>query len=215
MLKKEKRIIIKLLLLTMCTSLMVSVKISAMENKQEFITNDVKTLTVNKEKDFTFDEKTGTITNYIGTDTTVVIPSRINGISVINIGREAFYDKYNITSVIIPDSVTNIEEEAFCECAVLRNVVIGNNVTNIGVNAFSDCINLKSLVIPDSVSKIGDFAFFSCNSLTSVEVGKGIINIGSQAFSYCSNAVYYVHGEEAEQLLINAGAEESKIILKH
>jgi hypothetical protein len=219
MLKKEKKLVCKLLFLTMSTSLMLNTIAFAKEKDTtgEVVTNQFqvidKAANTNKETDFRFDAKTGTILGYLGTSTTVVIPSTINGVSVTNIGHEAFYDRYDLKSVVIPDSVTNIEEEAFTECASLTNIQIGKNVTSIKTNAFSGCIRLTSISIPDSVKDIEDYAFYGCEELRNVEIGKGINHIGYDAFLYCKNAVYYVHNEAAVQLLINAGADNNKIIL--
>lgn len=61
---------------------------------------------------FYFDETTGTITEYNGTDTVVVIPSKINGTTVKTIGHAAFSNSA-VTSVTIPDSVTSIHDVSF------------------------------------------------------------------------------------------------------
>lgn len=70
---------------------------------------------------FYFDETTGTITKYNGTDTVVVIPSKINGVTVTTIGTDAFLG-LNITSVTIPASVTEIGSNAFAGCTNLTSV---------------------------------------------------------------------------------------------
>ena len=40
--------------------------------------------------DFEFDAETGTVKKYLGSDSEVVIPSEINGITVTSIGDDAF-----------------------------------------------------------------------------------------------------------------------------
>lgn len=70
---------------------------------------------------FSFDLTTGTITEYNGTDTVVVIPSKINGVTVTTIGTDAFWG-LNITSVTIPASVTEIGSNAFAGCTNLTSV---------------------------------------------------------------------------------------------
>ena len=61
------------------------------------------------------------------------------------IGKEAFYNNTNITSMTIPNSVTTIERGAFDGCVRLTSVIIGNSVTNIGGSAFSRCSSLTSI----------------------------------------------------------------------
>ena len=86
-------------------------------------------------------------------------------INKIELSQGAFYSK-NLTSVIIPDSVTTIETNAFSNNQ-LTSVIIPDSVTTIGYYAFSDN-QLTSIVIPDSVTTIKWYAF-SNNQLTNVE----------------------------------------------
>jgi hypothetical protein len=97
--------------------------------------------------------------------TTLVIPN-----SVTSIGFQAFSEVGGLTSVTIPDSVTSIGDGAFEFCNGLTSVTIGDSVTSIGRSAFSGCSGLMSVTIPDSVTSIGDWAFSSCSSLTSITV---------------------------------------------
>jgi len=137
---------------------------------------------------FTFDETTGTITNYniSGGRDNVVIPSVIDGTPVEIIGDAAFKSKY-INSIVIPDSVTTIGNQAFYENN-LTSVTIGNGVTSIGDEAFyrgfvnqPDGSNY-SVTIPDSVTTIGKQAFYYNDNLTSVTIGNGVTSIGDGAF---------------------------------
>lgn len=91
----------------------------------------------------------------------------------------------NLTSVVIPDSVTSIGEQAFRGCTGLKNINLSENLTNIGKGAFSGCINLEGIEIPDSVTSIGDSAFYDCRSITSLTIPNGITNINKSAFSHC------------------------------
>jgi phage-related protein len=70
--------------------------------------------------------------------------------------------------MVIPDSVTTIEDCAFRNCSSLTSIVIGNGVTSIGENAFNGCSSLTSIVIPDGVTSIEEAAFNGCKSLTSI-----------------------------------------------
>lgn len=67
-----------------------------------------------------------------------------------------------ITSIVIPDSVTYIGQNAFCEDYELKSVKIGKKVKTIDAYAFYDCDNLKSIYIPKNVKKIGSRAFGFC-----------------------------------------------------
>ena len=78
------------------------------------------------------------------------------------IGYEAFKSCTNLTSVIIPYSVTAINDGAFSYCYSLTSVTIPNSVNAIYSTAFRDCIDLNSIIIPNSVTYISDGAFDGC-----------------------------------------------------
>ena len=96
------------------------------------------------------------------------IPGRINGINVSEIDGKAFYNWDGITSLIIPDTVKEIEEEAFKFCYNLRSADLGKNVTKIEDNAFYGCDSLTEVRLPSTLKSIGYGAFQSCESLNDI-----------------------------------------------
>jgi hypothetical protein len=82
--------------------------------------------------------------------------------------------------VIIPNSVTSIEDFAFQFCFGLTSVTIGNSVTSIGNFAFYGCTGLTSVTIPDSVTSLGNYAFAYCSGLTRVNIPINLIKKFSQ-----------------------------------
>lgn len=133
---------------------------------------------------FDFNLTTGTITKYNGTDTVVVIPSKINGVTVETIGHTAF--RYSsVTSVTIPDSVTFISDSAFAYCSSLTNISIPNSVTAIGSFAFEGCTKLESITLPSSLSTIQSYAFYNCGNLKTIRIPVSVTSIGNYAFDVC------------------------------
>lgn len=122
---------------------------------------------------------------YNGSDKKLTLPGLIEGGYTYKIGRDVFRYK-DITSVIIPESVTAIGGFAFSSCSNLTSVVIPESVTAIGNYAFYSCSNLASVVIGEKVSTIGEYAFYYCSNLTSVVIGENVSTIGSHAFYDCS-----------------------------
>jgi len=92
----------------------------------------------------------------------LVIPSTYNGMSVVKIGEEAFKQKNNLLSVVIPDSVTSIGSNAFTGCENLVSVVISDNVTEIGGFAFNGCTSLTSVSLPYLSTGMGEGVFNGC-----------------------------------------------------
>ena len=133
---------------------------------------------------FDFDEPTRTITKYVESDTVVVIPSKINDVTVETIGNTAFQNSA-VTSVTIPDSVTAIYSGAFANCSQLTNISIPNSVTYIGFSAFNSCTSLKSITLPSSLSSISEALFFGCSQLTTIHIPVSVTSIGNYAFADC------------------------------
>ena len=124
--------------------------------------------------------KNNTLYGYRGTSRNIIIPN-----TVTSINNYAFSNYQNITSITIPNSVTNIGEGAFYGCSGLTNVTIGNGVTTISKSTFYSCTSLTNITIPNSVTTIGQQAFQSCTGLTSITIPSSVTSIGQQAFDYC------------------------------
>ena len=123
---------------------------------------------------------------YVGEDTELTLPEDYNGKSY-EIYKYAFYNRDDITSVAIPDSVTSIGEYAFNSCDSLTSITIPDSVTSIGDKTFFGCTRLTSITIPDSVTSIGSYAFYNCDSLTSITIPDSVTSIGEYAFNSCDS----------------------------
>lgn len=160
-------------------------------------------------------DNTITITGYTDSDTNVVIPDTISGMSVTSIGTNAFqgdgvssvsipnsvvsigaaaFSECPITSFITPTNLTSIEDAVFDDCSHLTNIVFPDNVTNIGNEAFFMCSGLTSVIIPGKVTTIGEAAFFGCDSLTNIVIPASVSAIGNGAFSTCAFAGVTIPG---------------------
>ena len=112
-----------------------------------------------------FNKNTGAIIGYVGSLTTLVIPSEIEGIAVTEIGSNVFEANRSITSVTIPDSVLTIGSRAFASSkGVLATLILGNGVQEIGYEAFKGH-GIANIVIPENVDYIEYNAFYPTNDL--------------------------------------------------
>ena len=67
----------------------------------------------------------------------------------------------------------------------ITTLIVPENVTNIGNYTFSGCYGLTSVTIPEGVKSIGNYAFSDCSGLTTVTIPSSMTNIGSSAFNGC------------------------------
>ncbi len=119
------------------------------------------------------------------TDTVILIPSVYDSLPVIGIGANAFKNNRNITSIIIPDSVTFIGDYAFYGCSNLKSITIPDSVETLGAYAFAYCDKLSEISFGNSLAQIGDHAFYRCSGLTSITIPNSVTSIGISAFYGC------------------------------
>lgn len=119
----------------------------------------------------------------------IVIPEKVvhdgKEYNVMTIGESAFSNCGRLTSITIPNSVTNIQYRAFYQCGGLTSITIPNSVTTIGSFVFYRCTGLTSITVPNSVKAIGTYAFSSCRGLTSITIPSSLTIIESNVFYDC------------------------------
>ncbi len=158
------------------------------------------------------------VTNYKGNKTEIAVPERIGKDTVTALGmafspaarvtKEVADFRQTITMVTLPETITEICEEAFHVCIALEQVNIPKTVKRIGKgafglcralravdipegvdeiaeNMFQHCDRLECVGIPESVKRILDRAFWECRRLERIHIPQGVEEIGSSAFANC------------------------------
>lgn len=116
--------------------------------------------------------------------TDLIIPN-----TVTSIGDYQFFGCSFLTEVFIPDSVTSIGAYAFSECKNLESIEISNSVTSIASFAFKYCSKLKEVIFEENIkiTSIEEETFYRCKELESIVIPDGVTKIGTSAFEYCEN----------------------------
>ena len=112
--------------------------------------------------------------------TSIIIPT-----SITSLGGYTFAGCSYITEIEIPNTINEISYSTFYECSGLTNITIPNSVTTIGQAAFSCCTNLTDVTIPTSVTSIGFQAFYGCSSLTEITIPYSVKKVDDYAFYNC------------------------------
>jgi hypothetical protein len=98
-------------------------------------------------------------------------------------GMTILHNYRYIKGIILPESVTSIDDYAFRECRHLTSITIPAGVTSIGKEAFYAC-NFTSITLPASLTSIGEKAFYGCD-FTSITLPASLTSIGESAFNHC------------------------------
>jgi len=151
------------------------------------------------------------ITAYTGSSEIIEIPGVVEGVPVVDIKNQAFYNNDLITDVVISDTVTNIGTMAFGACDNLKRVYISDSVTSIGTavfelnpnltdvtlgsgltalpyKTFNECSSLKNVSMGSNIKTIGNYAFYGCKNLESITLPNGLTTIEWGAFELCNLA---------------------------
>lgn len=163
---------------------------------------------------YTISDNQVTITDYIGYDGKydyISIPSSIKGYPVVKIGKNAFED-LTISSVIIPESVSIIDDYAFNGCYKLNKIVILNDNVVFGLKVFD-------WVMGNADQSIGNVPVY-CNPNSNADkfcnnnqgfVSKPLAWNGTDVWGVAAtNGEYHIHsGAELNYIsnLVNSGAD--------
>ena len=100
---------------------------------------------------------------------TLDVPAEVEGKPVTHIraacfNEDAMLSDYNSTlrEVRLPDTVTDIVDNAFGSCAALEKINLPASLKRIGRFAFQNCTSLQTIDLPDGLEVIGDYAFAGC-----------------------------------------------------
>ena len=173
-------------------AMVVSISDGVNERTSEYITIVPKQITLSNN-----------VIYYTSSNEEIIIPAETFGANIISneykngrgilvfdgdvtsIGKRAFYNCAELTSIIIPNSITRFEEKAFMRSG-LSSIVIPDSVTRIGEQAFSLCEGLTHIEIPEFVTRIEDNAFTGCTGLTSIEIPNSVTYLSYRAFAGCN-----------------------------
>ena len=106
--------------------------------------------------------------------------------------RGAFGYASRLRSVVLPERLKSIGQNAFRSCYDLEEVIMPPGVLELGESAFEGCDHLKYVTIPDRLEAIGRRCFKDCTSLTRFVVPSGVQSIGNEAFDRCPLVELYI-----------------------
>lgn len=94
-----------------------------------------------------------------------------------------FQDCTALTSITLSDQLATIPASAFANCTSLSTINIPNKITDIGNWAFYNCTSLTKVTLSTETGTIGNNAFQNCISLNEINFPNKLVLIGEYAFA--------------------------------
>lgn len=127
--------------------------------------------------------------------------------SLSSLGAYSFYGT-ELTEVSLPEGITQLQDGAFGECSLLKNIKIGNDMTTLGFGVFYLCTSLEEITLPSSTTSIGKSCFNGCSSLRVARLGGNLSKIANFAFADC-NALTDIYAGTSVPPIASEGSFEN------
>lgn len=101
-----------------------------------------------------------------------------------SIGWGAFRGCSSLKSLVLPEGLDAIDNEAFAHCEKLEYVRFPSTLKDIGTNAFLSCTALKSPILPEGLLDFNINVFANCNSIIELDIPK---SVESKEYNYGSD----------------------------
>ena len=149
--------------------------------------------TDNRSGDFTYSvlsDNTAQITGYSGTAANLIVPDKLDGYTVTEIGKLCFSGNITLVSLKLPDTVSRIGTKAFAYCTNLASINYPLHLESAGDyyngGYLFDGTRISSITVPEGVTELPSYVFQGAYMLTEVQLPTTLTSIGSSAFSGCS-----------------------------
>lgn len=168
-----------------------------------------------------FEIKDGVLLQYLGEEPDVTIPEGVQVIGrnafrtfrkgpcirsvvipegVLEIAEDAFYYQEGLTGLRLPASLQKIGTGAFYHCNGITTLDIPQGVTEIGQRAFAFCKGLQQIRLPEGLTELSSMIFYGCDSLTSLDIPRQVRIISDNAFRNCTALTHITIPEGVTEL---------------
>ena len=146
--------------------------------------------------------------------TDLVIPAFYNGLPVVGIYTDVFYNNAALKSIFLPNTIEVIGRATFRDCTALEHIILPDNIKDIGEDAFENTAYYNNpnnweqcdpwgrvlyignhlieargvtgeYAVREGTITIAAEAFYGCEGLTGITIPDGVKTIGDRAFEYC------------------------------
>lgn len=161
----------------------------------------------------------------------LTVPSMINQKRVAGIGKDAYKACKSVEKIIIAEGIQYIDDGAFAECQLLKEVVLPSTLTRIGSKedksktdrynylylgnednggAFANTA-IKRIILPAGLTYLGKETFMYCTELDEIDLPNGITELKPSTFEYCSSLKKVLLPDELTRIGMKTFSECSKL----
>ncbi|MEE0957752.1 MAG: leucine-rich repeat protein [Ruminococcus sp.] len=162
------------------------------------------------------DDGTVTMAGYISdTVDDVTVPRFYGGSTVVGIANFAMENNSKVRSIDFMEApdLEKIGMYAFRNCSSLESVLVPDSITNVDVSAFRDCSSLTDVTFYGNQRSVPVEAFYNCSALSNVRLSARLQSIQSAAFAYCVGLEYLELSDTLTYIAPNAFEGDTNLTL--
>ena len=154
-----------------------------------------------------------TLTKYFGEgESTLVLPTEVEGLPVTRIGEKCFEDHDEIEAVVLPETLKVIGYRAFYGCSKLSDMNLPDSLEQTGGWALAHT-GFTSFVFPEGFDTLGYGTFYGSRNLETVVLPEGVDSIGENTFRGCSKLQSVTIPSDEIKIDIKGFEENSKVTI--
>lgn len=127
------------------------------------------------------------LTQYVGENQQVIMPSVIRDLPVTALDHSIFADNPTIKSVILPENLEEIGNFTFSFCKSLEKIEFPPTVKSMGKRCFQHCVRLEEVIFPEGLTTLKRECFRQCSSLKRVYLPKSLTLLEDCIFEDCAS----------------------------
>ena len=132
-------------------------------------------------------EGTIMLQEYLGADTSLMLPARKGQVQVTELANGLFEGNRKLTSIFIPEGYRVLGERSFKDCTGLQRVELPDSVEIMGDFIFQGCSSLTEIRLPKSLRVLGRSAFSGCTALREICLPSGLTEVSHSTFLDCTS----------------------------
>ena len=141
------------------------------------------------ETDFEYKIENGgvTLTKYTGKESTLILPSQIDGKDVKKLAFSFLRSKEEevVSTLIMSDTITALNIDLFQGSRTLKSITFSKGLKSIDKRVCQDASALETIILPDGLEVIEHAAFNNCDALKSVVVPDSVKECSANSFFAC------------------------------